>query len=216
MLHHRILTPERRTPGAPVLVLLHGRGSDEMDLQPLGQLLAPESTLVLPRGPLEGAGLGYGGGWAWYRFLGGRTPDPGHFEASQQALAALVDALPRLGAEGPVILGGFSQGGTMSLGAGLRRPGAVAGVLNLSGFVPDHPTVRPEAAAGLRVFWGHGRADASVPFALAVSGREALAAGGADLTAMDHAGGHQITQDELAAARGWLERAATAAEGRTR
>jgi len=214
MLHHRILPPERRIPGAPVLVLLHGRGSDDMDLQPLGQLLAPDATLVLPRAPYEGAPMGYGGGWAWYRFLGGVTPDPAHFEASQQALAGLLAALPRLGAEGPVVLGGFSQGGTMSLGYALRHPGSVAGVLNLSGFVPDHPSVRPETAGGLRVFWGHGRADASVPFAMAETGRAALIAGGADVTAADHAGGHQITQDELTAARAWIARVTTT-EGRT-
>jgi phospholipase/carboxylesterase len=214
MLHHRILPPERRIPGAPVLVLLHGRGSDDMDLQPLGQLLAPDATLVLPRGPYEGAPMGYGGGWAWYRFLGGATPDPDHFEASQQALAGLLTALPRLGAEGPVVLGGFSQGGTMSLGYALRHPGSVAGVLNLSGFLPDHPSVRPDAGGGLRVFWGHGRADASVPYVMAVSGRAALAAGGADVTPADHSGGHQITQDELSAAREWIARV-TATEGRT-
>ncbi|HSE28692.1 MAG TPA: alpha/beta hydrolase-fold protein [Gemmatimonadales bacterium] len=214
MLHHRILPPERRIPGAPVLVLLHGRGSDDMDLQPLGQLLAPEATLVLPRAPYEAAPMGYGGGWAWYRFLGGSTPDPDQFEASQGALAALLGALPRLGADGPVVLGGFSQGGTMSLGHALRHPGTVAGVLNLSGFVPDHPTVRAETASGLRVFWGHGRADTNVPYALAEAGRAALAAAGADLTPADHAGGHQITQDELGAARAWIARVA-APEGRT-
>ena len=215
MLHHRILTPERRIPGAPRLVLLHGRGSDEMDLQPLGQLLAPDATLILPRGPYDGAELGYGGGWAWYRFLGGATPDPGHFEASQTALGQFLDTLPRLGADGPVILGGFSQGGTMSLGHALRRPGAVAGVLNLSGFVPEHPTVRTDAAGGLRVFWGHGREDTSVPFAMATAGRAALETGGARVTAVDHGGGHQITQDEVAEARAWIERVAAAAGGRT-
>jgi phospholipase/carboxylesterase len=214
MLQHRILPPERPTPGAPVVVLLHGRGSDEMDLQPLGQLLAPGATLVLPRGPYDGAELGYGGGWAWYRFLGGTTPDPAQFEASQEALAGLLESLPRLGSSGPVILGGFSQGGTMSIGYGLRRPGALAGVLNLSGFVPDHPSVRPETGTGLRVFWGHGRADASVSWGLAEAGRAALAAGGAEVTAVDHPGGHQITQDELAEARAWIARV-TATAGAT-
>lgn len=214
MLYHRILPPVRRNPGAPVLVLLHGRGSDEMDLQPLGQLLAPDATLVLPRAPYEGGPLGYGGGWAWYRFLGGAAPDPEHFTASQEALAGLVAALPRLGADGPVVLGGFSQGGTMSLGYGLRHPGAVAGVLNLSGFVPDHPSVRTETVGPLRVFWGHGRTDGNVPYALAEAGRAALTAGGAELTVVDHPGGHQITQDEVTAARAWIARVTTT-EGRT-
>ena len=78
-----------------------------------------------------------------------------------------------------------------------QAPGSVAGVLNLSGFVPDHPTVRPESATGLPVFWGHGTADGNVPYALARAGRAALQAGGADLHAWDFPGGHTITQEEV-------------------
>ncbi|MGH7585221.1 MAG: alpha/beta hydrolase [Gemmatimonadales bacterium] len=214
MLHHDILAPD--APGRPVLVLMHGRGSDERDLAPLARLLAPDSPAVLIRAPFEAAPLGYGTGWAWYRFLGGTRPDPDHFESSQQALSDLLDALPHLGLEGPAVVGGFSQGGTMGIGQALRRPGSVAGVLNLSGFVPDHPTVRTEAAAGLPVFWGHGTADGNVPFALARAGRAAFQAGGADLHAWDFTGGHTITQDEVAEARRWLGRLAAAVQGGSR
>ena len=216
MLHHEILAATTPTPGKPVLVLMHGRGSDERDLAPLAGLLAPDSPTVLVRAPFEAAPLGYGPGWAWYRFLGGARPDPEQFEASQRALSELLDALPRLGLEGPAVIGGFSQGGTMGLGQALRRPGSVAGVLNLSGFVPEHPTVRTDAAAGLPVFWGHGTADGNVPYALARAGRTALEAGGADLHAWDFPGGHTITQDEVAEARRWLGRLATTVQGGSR
>jgi phospholipase/carboxylesterase len=104
----------------------------------------------------------------------------------------------------------------MGLGQALRRPGSVAGVLNLSGFVPDHPTVRPESATGLPVFWGHGTADGNVPYALARAGRAALHAGGADIHAWDFPGGHTITQEEVVEARGWLARLAATVQGGSR
>ena len=213
MLHHEVLNRGPGSAGRPVLVLMHGRGSDERDLAQLGRLLAPDSALVLLRAPFEAAPLGYGPGWAWYRFLGGTRPDPEQFETSQRELAQVLDALPGLGLEGPPVVGGFSQGGTMGLGQALRRPGTVAGVLNLSGFIPDHPTVRPEAGAGLPVFWGHGTADGNVPYAVAQAGREALRAGGAELHAWDFAGGHTITQEEVAEARRWLGRLAATVQG---
>jgi predicted esterase len=48
---------------------------------------------------------------------------------------------------------------------------------------------------------------------MAETGRAALIAGGADVTTADHAGGHQITQDELTTAREWIAQV-TATEGR--
>jgi phospholipase/carboxylesterase len=82
----------------------------------------------------------------------------------------------------------------------------VHGVLNWSGFVPEHPTVeaRRDTCDGLRVFWGHGTADGNVPFALAVNGRAMLGSAGAMVTAFDHPSGHTITRDELAETERWV------------
>lgn len=199
--------------GSPVLVLMHGRGADATDLEPVANALNPGGTIALLQAPFPGAPWGYGGGWAWYRFLGETRPDPAHYATSEAAVLEFLGTLPSLldRAPGPVVLGGFSQGGTMSLGLALRNPGAVAGVLNLSGFLPDVPGLDVSGAAGQEVFWGHGTADPAVPFANAVAGREALRRAGARVTAFDHPGGHTITLDELAAARAWMARLATPA-----
>ena len=73
----------RGPAGGPLVVLLHGRGSHEGDLFPLGRMLHPDATVVAPRAPFAGAPWGYGPGWAWYRFIGGTTPEPESFVAGQ-------------------------------------------------------------------------------------------------------------------------------------
>jgi phospholipase/carboxylesterase len=201
--------PENAKDGAPVVVLLHGRGSDKDDLMGLQPGLPPDVVLVTPRAPFPGAPWGYGDGWAWYRFLGGTTPEPESFERSVESLAELVGALPELLPirPGPIIVGGFSQGGTTALGYALTHSKEVDGVLMFSGFLPSHPAVKamPETVGGKRVFWGHGTADPMMPFTNAIAGREALARAGADLTIGDYPIGHWIDPRELADASRWLE-----------
>jgi len=201
--------PDEPREGGPLLLLLHGRGSDERDLMGLRPHLPADLTLVAPRAPFPGMPWGYGPGWAWYRFLGANRPEPESFSAAQRALDELIETLPGTlpVAPGEIYLGGFSQGGTMSLGYALRNPGRVAGVLNFSGFLPDHPEVRADAETvrGTRFFWGHGTQDANIPFALAAEGRRSLAQAGADLEARDYPIGHWIAPEELSDAVRWLQ-----------
>lgn len=207
--------PENVRDGAPLIVLLHGRGSDKHDLMGLRAHLPQHAMVVAPRAPFSGVPWGYGPGWAWYRFLGRNRPEPDSFEASQQNLGEFLDALPSsLPAEpGPLVLGGFSQGGTMSLAYALRNPGRVAGVLNFSGFLADHPSVRvtPETAGAAQIWWGHGTQDPNIPFALAIEGRDILRGAGAELEARDYAIGHWIDPSELRDAVEWLERTVASA-----
>ena len=217
MLRYEQAVPDDAKDGAPLVVLLHGRGSDRFDLISLAPHLAPGAVVVSPEAPFPGAPWGYGPGWAWYRFLGRNRPEPESFEAAQRALADFLAELPsHLPVRtGPLALGGFSQGGTMSTAYALRSPGAAPLVLNFSGFLADHPSVSatPETVRGTRFFGGHGTEDPSIPFALAVEGRAALRQAGADLEERDYPIGHGISPDEARDARAWLERAFAAPAG---
>ncbi len=206
---HRVV-PGKVQEGAPLIVLLHGRGSDKDDLMGLQPYLPQEAILVAPRAPFPSAPWGYGPGWAWYRFLGEDRPEPESFEQSQRQLGSFLRELPGEipVTGGPLVLGGFSQGGTMSLAFALRHPGEVDRVLNFSGFLANHPSVRvtAETVRGTRIFWGHGTQDPNIPFELAQEGRARLQAAGADLEARDYAIGHWIDPSELRDAVEWLQR----------
>lgn len=193
--------------GSPLVVLLHGRGSNEKDLLGLAPLLSDRTIVVAPRAPYPAGAWGYGPGWAWYRYVAeDRVVD----DTLDRSLVSLDELMGRLPGElpvapGPIFLGGFSQGGTLSLAWGLTRRDRVAGVMNLSGFLVSSPLVSiTDEAIELPVFWGHGERDPMIPYALAERGRTELRRIGVDLVTADHPGGHQITPEEMAALRQWL------------
>lgn len=208
-LEYRLHLPEDVQDGSPVLILLHGRGSDERDLAGFARLLPEATALVTPRAPFAGRPWGYGSGWAWYRYV---SEDRVVDETLHTSLALLDrlfhDVRGALSFEpGPQFLGGFSQGGTTSLAWALTRSSSLAGIVNLSGFLVDAQAVEvsEETAGGLPVFWGHGRGDPNIPFSLAERGRGRLQVAGALLHEVDHPGGHNVTPGEMQALREWME-----------
>src|SRR5690606_8541109 len=187
-------------PDGPILVLLHGRGSDERDLLPLGRMLSASATVVAPRAPFPGTPWGYGPGWAWYRFVGGTTPEPRSFEAGQEQLAEFLRNLPaELGRpDARLIVGGFSQGGTSALAWAMRHPQRAAAILVFSGFLADHPSVvaSPDNVAQHPIWWGHGTADGAIPFEHAEAGWAQLTAAGAAIETHRFDGmGHTISRE---------------------
>jgi phospholipase/carboxylesterase len=213
---YRVAGAERTRAGGPVVVLMHGRGADEEDLFQLAPRLPSSWVVVAPRAPFPAAPWGYGPGYAWYRYLGSNRPEPESFAASLRAVAAFLGRLYETLDVTPdrVVLGGFSQGGTIATGYALASAAGQLGddaarvprVVNLSGFLPDHPLVAatPETVAGTHFFWGHGTADPNIPFPMAVEGRATLRRAGADLTAHDYPIGHWIDPRELHDLALWL------------
>ena len=185
-----------------VAVLLHGRGSDKHDLQGLRPHLPDDWVLITPQAPFSGAAWGYGGGGAWYRY---RQEDEVWVDTLRESLSRLdsfVAELPGLlGLEpGRLVLGGFSQGGTVSLAYALSRPGAVAAALNFSGFLAAAVELDESGAAPPEtpIFWGHGVGDPAIPIALAEKGRNRLRRAGANLVVRDYRIGHWIVEEEMA------------------
>jgi phospholipase/carboxylesterase len=188
---------------APLIILMHGRGATRFDLLSLNDHMPANATVVFPEAPFEAAPWGYGPGSAWYRFLGGNKPEAESFSRSLDALHELIVSFNRA----RVVVGGFSQGGTMGMAYALANPGTISGVLNLSGFLADHPRIAatPANVADTSFFWGHGTHDPAIPFRLAIEGRELLRAAGAKLETHDYEIGHWIAPEELEHAVAWLD-----------
>lgn len=201
---------ERPAAAAPegLLVLHHGRGTEESDLLGLADALDPARRLrvVTPRAPLQLPGSP---GYHWYLVPRVGYPDPETFHAARTALAELHDELWAETGVGPeaTVLGGFSMGSVMSyaMALGADRP-AVAGILAFSGFVPTVEGWEPTFAdrLGTRAFIAHGRRDPVMEIDFARRARELLEAGGLDVTYRESDLGHQIDPVHLADAADWL------------
>jgi phospholipase/carboxylesterase len=195
----------REPAGEPagLLVLHHGRATDENDLFPLLDALDPERRLlgVTPRGPLSLPP----GGAHWYVVPRVGYPDPETFGATYAQLAAFHDALAERTGIPPerTVLGGFSQGTVMSyaLGLGPDRP-RPAGILALSGFIPTLSDWAPDLDRPLpRTAIGHGTLDPIIPVDFAHQARATLDAAGADILyrgyPLPHTIDPTVLQDDL-------------------
>lgn len=191
-----------------LLVLHHGRGTEERDLLGLADALDPERRLrvVTPRAPLSLPGSP---GYHWYLVPRVGYPDHDSFHAALAALAELHDRLWEETGVGPerTVLGGFSMGSVMSYAMGLdaERP-AVAGILAFGGFVPIVDGWEPSLAdrQATRAFIAHGRRDPIIEVGFAHRARELLEAGGLTVEYRESDVGHQIDPAHLADATGWL------------
>jgi len=209
-LDYLIHRPSTAADGGTVTVLLHGRGSHKADLQGLQPLLPADWTVVTPEAPFPSAPWGYGAGSAWYRYVDEDRVVPETLDASLAKLDAFLSELPQVVGfrPGRIVLGGFSQGGTTSLAYALSHPGAVAAVLNFSGFLvadaalDESGSTPPETP----IFWGHGVGDPAIPITLANKGRQRLRNARAKLVAEDYHIGHWIAAEEVEAAVAMVER----------
>jgi phospholipase/carboxylesterase len=217
-----LLTAERPAEGsaAGLLILHHGRGTDERDLLPLGDALDPERRLhvVSPRAPLTLPGSP---GYHWYLVPRVGYPDPDTFAAAYRALADLHDELWRRTGLRPerTILAGFSMGSVMSyaLGLGADRP-ALAGMLTFSGFVPTAPGWQADVRSReqLRAFIAHGRQDPVIDVAFGRRARDLLTGAGLAVEYHESDVAHQIDPAHVPLARRWLGRALEPAPRRLR
>jgi phospholipase/carboxylesterase len=200
-------------PADGLLVLHHGRGSDERDMIGLGNALDPDRRLhiVAPRGPLTLPGWP---GYHWYRVPRVGYPDPETFGSAYAELAQLHEQLWERTGLGPerTVLGGFSMGSVMSyaLGLGADRP-APAGLLIFSGFIPtvEGWSPSPESRTGLRVWIAHGRRDQVMSVQFARDARELLEPAGLAVEYRESDAGHEINAVDARAASDWLTRVRT-------
>jgi len=192
-----------------LLVLHHGRGTDEHDLFALADALDPKRRLhvVTPRAPLTLPGAP---GYHWYAVPRVGHPDPDTFHRSYAQLARFHDELWERTGVAPerTVLGGFSMGSVMSYstGFGPGRP-QVAGVLAFSGFIPTVDGWEPELASRREtgVFIAHGRRDPVIEVGFARRALKMLEQAEVPVEYHESDVPHTIDPAHLPAAVAWLD-----------
>ena len=201
---HRVLSPRAASASqAPALLLIHGRGSDELDLLSLASQLDPRLLVLSVRAPFP-----LGPGYHWYGLAAIGEPEPRTFASGLDALRRFItsaivdyDIDPRR-----LFLLGFSQGAVMSGALILTEPWVSAGTIMLSGYLPLRSGLAIEAAAlrGHPVFVAHRVADSVIPVTFGRESRDYLTQAGAEITYREYPIAHQISSEELAEIARWL------------
>lgn len=201
---HALLSPAWQDAASvghsPVVLLLHGYGSNEHDLPSLAQWLPDGAAWASLRAPLD---MDFGGAM-WFPLDPAAEPDHAAIGAATEAIWAWVDA--HVPAEARVVPLGFSQGGLMALELLRTRPERVAATVVLAGFTTS--TDRPEDAVLAEsrppVFWGRGAED-GVVWPEALQRMLAWLPSHATLTERVYAGlAHGVNGDEMNDVRAFL------------
>ena len=187
-------------PNAPLVVLLHGRGSDEADIIGLADHLPAHAAYAAVRAPIA-----EGGGYAWFANRGIGRPVAESLADTMGWFRTWLDGAAPGGR--PVLLVGFSGGAAFAGGLLLAEPGRYAGAAILFGTLPFDAGVptTPNRLEGTRVLVIHGDADVVIPRELLDRTWSYLTGDAAALiTAVRDAGGHGLSPAALAELRRWL------------
>ncbi|QJI12295.1 alpha/beta fold hydrolase [Pseudomonas sp. ADAK22] len=194
----------------PLVIFLHGFGSNEEDLFGIKDALPSTWTYLSARAPMPVDPQGY----RWFT----KTPGDGDYNGEtadlQRSAALIEDFVGKATAKyhthsDRVFLVGFSQGAIMSYEVGLRKPALVRGIAALSGSVLPvlKAELKPSESLGkLAIFIGHGTLDQALPYASATQANEVLV--GLGLTPEFHGYPgmpHTVSETEVQDLKAWLE-----------
>ncbi len=197
---------------------LHGLGADGNDFVPIvPELLRPDwpaLRFVFPHAPVRPVTINGGMPMrAWYDIRDMDLSNRADAEGVEQSVAQVEALIAREAGRGipasRVLLAGFSQGGAITLAAGVRRREPLAGLIALSTYLPlGQATVQAmdPAARAQPVFMAHGMHDPVVPYTGGKRSRDALRDAGFDVAWNAYPMAHQVCAEEIAALSSWMGR----------
>lgn len=209
-LFHKIREPKVPGEKAPLLILLHGYGSNEEDLFSFADELPDEFFIISVRAPYPLEPYGH----AWYAIYWNDTT--GKFSDDDQAIASreLISEFIDQATEAypvdreNVTLVGFSQGTILSLAVALSYPEKVKNLAGLSGYLNLgilKEGFRKNDFSRLSVYSSHGTADQVIPLDWARKTKPLLDSLGIENTYSEFPVGHGVAPQNLMELKKWLE-----------
>jgi len=210
-LRYLIREPKTKLEKNPLLLLLHGYGSNEEDLFSFANELPQEYYVISVRAPYD---LMFGS-YAWYAI--NFDADENKFSDTKQAavsrdlIANFIDELVSSYAIDAtnVTLVGFSQGCILSYAVALSYPQKVQRVVAMSGYLNLEIATEKYAAndfSNLKIFTSHGSVDQVIPVGWARKAKPVLEALGIETIYKEYPIGHGISPQNFYDFKDWLEK----------
>lgn len=206
---HVVASAGSADPSAPLVVLLHGRGSNEREILSLASHLPQAFAYAAVRAPIA-----EGNGYAWFANRGIGRPTPESLAEQMAWFRRWLDEYSPTGR--PVILVGFSGGAAFAGGLVLADPNRYSGAAILYGTLPFDAgvPVTPSRLAGVSVFVAHGDQDRVIPAELLARTWEYLTTeSAANVHTRRDSGGHQISAQTLSELGAWISATGSATSG---
>lgn len=186
---------------APVLLMLHGTGGNERDLLPIAELIDPNASVLGVRGNVSENGMP-----RFFRRLAEGVFDEEDLVFRTKELNAFIDeAAVKYGFNRDrVIAIGYSNGANIAASLLYHFKNTMHGAILFHAMVPLRNIELPDQSE-VAVFMGAGKRDPLIPAQETKELAEVLQAAGASVTEHWEEGGHQLTIDEVQAAKQWYQ-----------
>ena len=208
-LEHLIQRPKKTSENPPLLLLLHGYGSNEQDLFSFAPELPEAYFVISAKAPM--AMQPYGNAWYTIHWdaTDGKWSDDEEAISSRELIKTFIDEAIdayHLDAENVTLLG-FSQGCILSYAVALTYPEKIKNVIGLSGYV-NEAIVTPKsdlnAYKHLSVFSSHGTVDQVIPVEAARKIAPYLATLGIESNLKEYPVGHGVAPQNFFDLKDWL------------
>jgi phospholipase/carboxylesterase len=206
-LHYIVRTPKITTENPPLLILLHGYGSNEEDLFSFAEELPEELLIVSPQAPLS---MGFGS-YAWYTInfdeINGKFSDLKEAKESVDKIALFVDVIKKkynTDADQTFLLG-FSQGAILSYSLSFFYPNKIQHVIALSGYI--NTELLPENISSeikTDYYCSHGTVDQVLPIAWARNSKPFLEALKLNTEYSEYNVGHGVAPQNFYSFKKWI------------
>lgn len=209
-LHHIVREPKIKNDKNPLLLLLHGYGSNEEDLFSFANELPDEYYVVSARAPFDMMN----GSYAWYAINfdadENKFSDIGQARESRDIVSNFIDELILhypLDVTNITLIG-FSQGSILSYAVGLSYPQKVQRVIAMSGYLNTEIAVDDYAKnnfSNLKIFSSHGTVDQVIPVNWARKSVPVLEKLGISVVYKEYPVGHGVAPQNFFDFKNWLE-----------
>lgn len=207
-LHYIVREPKKASQNPPLLILLHGYGSNEQDLFSFAEELPEELLIVSAQAPYE---IGYGG-YAWYAInfddVNGKFSDLKQARESIEKIAVFIDEIKtkyNTNSEKTFLLG-FSQGAILSYSLSFIYPNKVQYVIALSGYI-NSDMIPKNISKDIQTdyYCSHGTVDQVLPVAWARKSKPFLDNLGLQNVYSEYPVGHGVAPQNFYSFKSWIE-----------
>jgi phospholipase/carboxylesterase len=208
-LEYLIREPKIKLDKNPLLLLVHGYGSNEADLFSFAAELPEEYYIVSARAPYD---LQFGS-FAWYAINfdadQNKFSDNDQASTSRDLIAQFIDELIAnypIDAQNITLIG-FSQGTILSYAVALSYPEKVQKVVAMSGYINEDildENYLKNSFSNLKIFTSHGTVDQVIPVEWGQKAKPFLEKLGINITYKEYPIGHGVSPQNFYDFKNWL------------